>query len=145
MKTTTIITTILTTMSLQTLAAEISPAFLDRLALVESGRNDSAINQAEDAHGRFQIRQCYLDDANAVLGTAYTLQDMHNRALAEKVVRAYLLRYGSAMERATGREATEEDLARIHNGGPRGWAKESTWNYWCRFVGAGAEEEGAKE
>lgn len=128
------------TMSLQTLAATISPAFLDRLALVESGRDDAAINEAEDAHGRFQIRAAYLADANHVLGTAFDLGDMHNKELAEKVVRAYLLHYGDAMERETGRTATEEDLARIHNGGPRGWAKDSTSDYWCRFVGAGAEE-----
>ena len=127
-------------MSLQTLAATISPDFLDRLALIESGRNDAAVNEAEDAHGRFQIRQQYLDDANAVLGTSYALADCHDPAIAEKIVRAYLLSYGSAMERETGRTATEEDVARSHNGGPRGWAKESTWEFWCLFVGAGAED-----
>lgn len=131
---------LLATMSLQTIAATVTPEFLDRLALVESGGNDAAINETENAHGRYQIRQCYLDDANESLGTAYDLGDMHNAEIAAKVVRAYLLRYGAAMERATGREATEEDLARIHNGGPRGWAKDSTWQYWCRFVGAGAED-----
>lgn len=126
-------------MSYQTLAAIISPEFLDRLALVESNRDDGAINEREDAHGRYQIRAAYLADANHVLGTAFDLGDMHNRAIAEKVVRAYLLHYGAAMERETGRTASEEDLARIHNGGPRGWAKDATNDYWCRFVGAGAE------
>ena len=127
------LTITLIAMSLQSIATTITPEFLDRLALVESNRNDAAINEAENAHGRYQIRQCYLDDANESLGTAYDLGDCHNPEIAARVVRAYLLRYGSAMERATGREATEEDLARIHNGGPRGWAKDSTADYGRRF------------
>ena len=142
---TTITILIATAVSIQSLAAEISPAFLDRLAAVESGVDDHALNQSEGAHGRYQIRACYLADANRFLGACYDLWDMHDPVIARLVVTAYLTHYGLAMERETGREATEEDLARIHNGGPRGWEKQSTWAYWCRFVGAGAEEEGANE
>ena len=58
---------------------------------------------------------------------------MHDPAKAAAVVRAYLLRYGAAFERRAGREATDEDLARIHNGGPRGAERDATLGYAARF------------
>ena len=115
--------------SLFAIAAEVSGAFLDRLALVESGRDDSAVNEAEGAHGRYQITALYLADANEVLGTDYSLADCHNPEVAERVVRAYLMRYGTAYEERTGNKATPVVLARIHAGGPRGAEKDSTIAY----------------
>lgn len=121
-------------MSNCTIAATVSEGFLARLAAVESGGNDAAVNAREDAHGRYQIRAQYLADANEALGTSYTLADCHDPAIAAAVVRAYLMRYGTAFERRTGRRATDEDLARIHNGGPRGAEKESTEGYAALFA-----------
>ena len=83
----------------------IDRAFLDALAAVESNGDDAAVNRREDAHGRYQIRAAYLADANAALGTRYTLAEMHDPAKAERVVRSYLARYGAAWERRTGRAA----------------------------------------
>lgn len=120
-------------MSIYTIAASVDDAFLARLSAVESGGNDAAYNAAEDAHGRYQIRQCYLDDANFLLGTSYSLQDMHDPAKAAEVVRAYLLRYGQSYEHRTGLPATPDVLARIHNGGPRGAERASTLGYASRF------------
>lgn len=125
---------ILLAMSIYSISAEVSTDFLYRLATVESGRDDLAVNSAEDAHGRYQIRQAYLDDANESLGTSYTLQDMHDPDKAERVVRAYLLRYGQAYERRTGLAATAVVLARIHNGGPRGAEKAATLDYGQTFL-----------
>lgn len=112
-----------------TIAATVSEGFLARLAAVESGGNAAAVNAREDAYGRYQIRAPYLADANEALGTSYTLAQMHDPAIAAAVVRAYLMRYGTAFERRTGRTATDADLARIHNGGPRGAEKDCTKSY----------------
>ena len=120
-------------MSIQSIAATVSPEFLADLARVESGYDDAAYNPNEGAYGRYQIRAAYLADANEVLGTSYTLYDMHDPDKAATVVRAYLTRYGDAYERRTGQPATPEVLARIHNGGPRGAEKESTKAYWEKF------------
>ena len=114
---------------------EIDQTFLDALAAVETNGNDAAINFAEDAHGRYQIRAAYLADANRFLGSSYTLADMHDQAKAERVVRAYLTRYGAAWERRTGLTATDEVLARLHNGGPRGPDKSATRDYAARVLG----------
>ena len=115
--------------------------FLRALATVESRGRDDAVNAAEDAHGRYQIRAAYLADANEYAGTSYTLADCHDPAIARAVVCAYLTRYGNALAR-TGRLVTARDLARIHNGGPRGWKKSATLGYAERFEAA--LEGGAK-
>ena len=112
----------------QTMNATRIPAdLLDAIAAVETNADDAAVNEREDAHGRFQIRAAYLADANRFLGSSYTLADMHDQAKAERVVMAYLRHYG------TERGVTSlYDLARIHNGGPKGAEKRSTLDYGAR-------------
>lgn len=108
--------------------------FLDRLAMVESGGDDSATNAAEEAVGRFQIRPAYLADANEAAGTSYALAEMHDPQKAETIVRAYLGRYGRAFAARAGRAPTEVELARIHNGGPRGAESPRTLAYAAAFA-----------
>jgi hypothetical protein len=115
---------------------EIDQTCLDAIAAVETNVNDAAINFAEDAHGRYQIRAGYLADGNAALGTRYTLAEMHDPDKAARIVTAYLTRYGRAFERRTGHEATAADLARIHNGGPLGAERYATVGYSMRFLAA---------
>ena len=107
--------------------------FLRALSEVESGTNDLSVNKRENAHGRYQIRPCYLADANEFLGTSYSLEDMHDPATANTVVWAYLTRWGEAYEKRTGQAATPIVLARIHNGGPRGAERSCTLGYARRF------------
>ena len=110
--------------------------FLRALATVESRGRDDAVNEAEDAHGRYQIRAAYLADANEYAGTNYTLADCHDPAIARAVVEAYLTRYGNAYAKRTGKPVTLEVLARIHNGGPRGAERSDTVDYSMRFLAA---------
>lgn len=120
----------------------VTDAFLRRIAAVESGCDDGAVNAAEGAYGRYQIRAAYLADANDYLGTTYTLSEMHDPAKAAAVVRGYLMRYGARRERATGRPVTEEELARIHNGGPDGASRDATLPYLRLFREAGGAKGG---
>jgi hypothetical protein len=106
----------------------IDARFLAALAAVESGGDDSAVNEREDAHGRFQIRAAALADANRILCTDYTLADCHDPAVAVRVVRAYLGHYGASL-----RAPTPDALARIWNGGPNGYRREATRGYAERF------------
>ena len=102
--------------------------FLAALAAVESGGDDAAVNEREDAHGRYQIRAAALADANRILCTDYTLADCHDPAVAARVVRAYLGHYGASL-----RAPTATALARIWNGGPNGHKRDSTRGYAERF------------
>ena len=108
----------------------LTPEFFQALGQQESGNNDAAVNTNENAVGRYQIRQGYLDDANAFGGTDYTLEDMHNPTNAERVVSAYLARWAPRYTRRTGNPITQEVAARIHNGGYAGAERPSTTNYW---------------
>ena len=113
---------------------DLPAGFLDRLAMVESGGDDAATNAAEGAVGRYQIRPAYLADANEAAGTSYSLAEMREPGKAEAVVRAYLSRYGRAFAARAGRAPTAEELARIHNGGPRGAESPRTLAYARAFA-----------
>ena len=107
----------------------VSEDFLSRIAYVESRGDTTAFNRGSCAFGLYQIRMPYLSDANSVLGTDYTLDDMFDPEKAAQVVRAYLGKWGSKFEERHGRPPTDVELARIHNGGPRGAERKSTLKY----------------
>lgn len=104
-----------------------SAKFLNAVRMVESSGNDSAVGDGGAAIGPFQIHRAYWRDAveydRTLLSGEYT--DCFRRDYAEKVVRAYLKRYAP-------KDASDEVLARIHNGGPRGHLKTATRKYWVR-------------
>lgn len=101
---------------------------------VESHGNDHAIgdkHMRDKAYGCLQLRKPCVLDANQRLGTKYRPEDMlGNRSLSVQICRTYLERY--ATNKALGREPTLEDMARIWNGGPNGWRKQSTLGYWSK-------------
>ena len=47
---------------------------------------------------------------------------------SRKVIQAYMNHYATVDR--LGHPATDEDIARIHNGGPNGYRKDSTLGYW---------------
>jgi len=109
------------------LTGDMWAALFFAIAQIESG-GVPAVNESEQAHGIYQIRQVYLDDANEYMcrrsckWMSYTLQDVHaSKSKSENMIRAYSYRYKSR---------TPEEIARRHNGGPRGMEKSSTIKYW---------------
>ena len=105
---------------------------LQAIAMVESGGNDEAIGDRhlrQKAYGAYQIRQPVCDDYNQAHGTKYRAEEMlGNRKLSEKICRWYINHYATA--KRLGRPPTDEDRARIWNGGPNGWKRSSTKSYW---------------
>ena len=78
------------------------------------------------AIGCYQIHYVYWADAveyDKTIGGEWN--DCFNEAYAERVVRAYMKRYAP-------KNATMKDMARIHNGGPRGHKKWTTFLYWAK-------------
>lgn len=108
----------------------LTPEFYAALGGQESNNVDSVVNPKENAHGRYQIRPGYLADANQYAKTNYTLSDMHDPEKAKKVMSSYFARYVPGYTKRTGKPATAEVLARIHNGGPRGAERVATLGYW---------------
>lgn len=88
------------------------------------------------AHGEvgpFQITPAYVQDVNTILGKeVYTLDDAKNIIKASQMFRIYTAHY--ALVANLDRVTTWEDLARIHNGGPKGWKKKCTEVYWKKVL-----------
>lgn len=114
---------------------------LPALAKVESSCNPKAVGDRKKgtsgksvhhyaAWGLLQLHSIYVKDVNSFAKTKFTHADAFNPQKAKQIVKLYLIHYGKAYERRTGKKATLEILARIHNGGPRGYEKKATESYW---------------
>lgn len=91
---------------------------------VESGGNPNAVGDQGKALGAFQIWKSYWQDSK--VNGCY--EDCKDPKYAEFVVRSYLAQYAPK-----GKTVTLEMLARIHNGGPRGYLKPKTLKYWTKI------------
>ena len=112
-------------------------SILDAIRTVETGGEadpDRAIGDKGKALGAYQIHRVYWLDATekdpALRALGY--ESVTDRAIAERVVIAYLTRYAPDWKLET--------VARIHNGGPKGHRKESTLDY-ARKVRAAMETQ----
>ena len=94
---------------------------LDAIAVVESRDNPAAVGDHGKAVGVYQIHRSYWDKGTSILGVTWGYRDAQDPGKARQVVRAYLSYYG--------RGKTLLEIARIHNGGPRGHEKASTLAY----------------
>ena len=103
---------------------------LAAIRIVESNDDPNAVGDGGDSIGCYQIQKCYWLDAKEFSDLDGTYLDCYNRGYADRTVRCYMDRY--ATERRLGREVTQEDVARIHNGGPNGYKKECTKKYWSK-------------
>lgn len=96
---------------------------ISALIAVESGGNDLAIGDGGRAIGPLQIHKCVVEDVNKRFGTHYQHIRMTNRTEAVEVFTRYVRIYAP-------KNATAEQIARIHNGGPSGHKKPATLGYW---------------
>ena len=90
---------------------------------------DSILNGIDTAYGYLQITNDCILDINETYGTHYrSIDTKGNRKLSIKIFHRYIARYATLAR--LGREPTQEDIARIWNGGPNGYKKETTMSYW---------------
>ena len=109
-----------------------SDRLIDALVKVESNGNPRAVGDNGKALGILQIWAVVVQDVNEVSRVKYTHADAFDPAKARAICRAYLARYATA--KRLGREPTDEDYARIWNGGPNGHNKPSTLKYWHKVA-----------
>lgn len=103
-------------------------AFLIALEQVESNGNPAAVGDGGKSLGALQIGRAVVQDVNQIYGTDYRWTDAHDRDKARAICVLYLRIY--CTEDRLGHEPTFEDAARIWNGGPNGWKKPATADYW---------------
>jgi hypothetical protein len=109
---------------------------LDAIAYVESHDNARALGDDGRAVGMYQIHRSYWIDGTRILGVDWDYRLAQDPQKARQVVRAYLRHYGSGK--------TLLEMARIHNGGPRGYERPSTLAY-ARKIEQVLHDDGAIE
>jgi hypothetical protein len=109
---------------------ELIMALIPLLCQVESGNKALAVGDGGLAIGILQIHSRYWKDGCYYLAVDYPYKMAYNPVKAKEVVKGYLMRYGVAYQKTTGKPVTMEVLARIHNGGPKGYTKAATLPYW---------------
>ena len=105
---------------------------------METGGERDPLNAVGDGGaslGPYQISRAYYNDAveqDPSLhdgGKGYVnVMGPGSMEYSERVIQAYMDRY--ATERQLDHPASDEDIARIHNGGPNGYRWHSTLKYW---------------
>lgn len=90
-----------------------------------SGRLGPIRGDGGAALGPLQIHRACWVDARMPDGS---YEDCANLAYAKRVFARYMERY--ATQRRLGRPVTDQDRARIWNGGPNGYKKRATLGYW---------------
>lgn len=98
------------------------------VCMQETGANPNPPQTEPGSVGIAQIRAGVVADCNRILarsgrGERFTLKDRSDPDKARAMFNIYLEHYG-------GVDATYEKLARIWNGGPRGYLKDATVKYW---------------
>ncbi len=110
---------------------------------VESRGNARAIGDRHlknKAYGPLQIRKPACDDVNKRFGKAYAPEQcLGNLELSTEIFHLYMKMY--ATEKRLGHVPTDEDCARIWNGGPNGWEKPSTEAYWQKVLKEAAKNQ----
>jgi len=96
---------------------------LDKIWSVESSRELAPPDgDGGEAIGPLQIHADVLKDVNGKYGTKFTVVDLRNLETAKTIAHLYISMWMDKHK--------EEIAARIFNGGPRGWQKKSTDEYW---------------
>jgi len=109
-------------------SAQVSDRLLNAIEQVESHGNANAIGDNGRAFGCLQIWPAVVTDANRIAGTNYKHADAFDREKARAMARIYLNHYVS--KRRIGHDPSNQDYARIWNGGPSGHQKTATLGYW---------------
>jgi hypothetical protein len=115
---------ILVLFALSLCAAPVPPNLLKAINEVEAGgrKTGKIVGDSGKAIGPFQIHYEYWKDS----GVKGKWEDCYNYDYSVKVVTGYLNRY--AYDALT--KGDNETLARIHNGGPKGYRNPATKPYW---------------
>lgn len=98
---------------------------------IGNGRSQSkpaVVGGGGKALGPAQIHMGVVYDVNRIAGTHYTSDDRKSLVKSFEMFTIYTAWY--AQHGSQSKPASEETLARIWNGGPRGLEKQATAKYW---------------
>jgi len=108
---------------------------IDALIRVETGGEKNpakAIGDNGKAKGILQIWDVVVKDVNRIYKTTYVHDDAFDPAKSRDIAKKYLTFWGKRYTKNTGKVPTYEVLAKIWNGGPKGYNKTDTNKYWVK-------------
>lgn len=104
-------------------------ALLNAIKMVES-KNGKYLNGKNGEFGPYQMKRIVIDDVNRILGTKiYKYEDAMDEQKSRDICEFYITYWA---EKA-GMKHDVEAMARIWNGGPKGYKKKSTIKYWNKI------------
>ena len=103
---------------------------LPALCSVESAFNPAAVGDNGKAVGILQIHKEVIIDVNTRCGRRFKLTDRLDSEKSKTIASLYLCYWGLHYTKKTGKKITLEVLAKIWAGGPQGWSKKATDEYW---------------
>lgn len=102
-------------------------AILKRIIHIESKGNVNAHNLREDAVGVLQIRPIMVEELNRIAGyKKYSLQDRWDREISIQMFTDFQNKYNPTWD--------EEQACKKWNGGPKGMDKETTKEYYKKYL-----------
>ena len=107
-----------------------SNKLIDAICKVESNNVMYIVGDNGKAIGCLQIWKTVVDDVNKYSKVKYTYADRYDKVKSYEMFKLYIGHY--ATQKRLGRKPTNEDMARIWNGGPNGYKKTATIKYWNR-------------
>lgn len=111
------------------MVADLIPALIQ----VESNGDSKAVGDGGKALGQLQIWDVVVQDVRRIAKRNDLVHhDAYDRQLSQYMCVVYLTHYGKHYVRTTGRPCTYEVLARMWNGGPKGYTKQATVKYWAK-------------
>ena len=120
--------------SLSSFATDLNVMF-EVIKDVETNSNPLAVGDNGKAFGVVQIHKICVDDVNRIYGTDYEHSDMFNEACAKEVFVLYLTAGIDHYQVKHGKSPTENEIARMWNGGIyRGYLKNATNQYLRRYL-----------
>jgi len=100
-----------------------TPRLIEALVRVESNGKANAVGDSGKAFGILQIHEITVKEANRLAQTRFTHADMMNPTKSREVATIVLNHYAKHIQKTTGREASEQELAYIWNGGASSWKR----------------------
>ena len=105
---------------------ELWARLLPALIYVESRGNPAAVGDNGQSVGILQIRECVVRDVNRLYGTTFRWpEDCRSEWASTVIAVRYLCHYA-------GQDGSPEKWARVWNGGPNGYRRRATVEYWGR-------------
>lgn len=119
-----------------TVAMPQAEAYADAIAEIETGGiredlRDTAVGDNGAALGRYQLHEIFVREANRILGCDYYRpEDRTDPVKARDMTLSYATWIWNGLDVD---DRTHRNVARCHNGGPRGWTKTATLGYAEKF------------